>query len=200
MDLRAGDERELWARSLGHDSRAFAAIFDLHRDRVFRHVIRQVESRADADEVTASAFLELWRLRERVRLVDGSVLPWLLVTTSNLARNSLRARLRYRAVLDRLPHPPESEDPATVVAARLGGADGGHGVAAALDRLGRVDGALIALTALEGFATAEAAAALGLSPAAARARLSRARRRLGRDLQHIEDDDAADVSTEGAQR
>lgn len=199
MDPGGGDERQLWTRSLDHDSRAFAAIFDLHRDRVFRHVVRQVESRADADEVTASAFLELWRLRERVRLVDGSVLPWLLVTTSNLARNSVRARRRYRAVLDRLPHPPETEDPASVVSARLSAAHGGDGLTAALGRLHGIDRALITLTAVEGFSTGEAAAAVGLSPDAARARLSRARRRLGREVQHL-DDHAGALTTEGGPR
>ncbi|WP_396133584.1 RNA polymerase sigma factor [Arthrobacter sp. 1088] len=50
-----------------------------------------VGGRHDAEDATAAAFLELWRRREGVRLVDGSILPWLLVTTTNTARNLQRS-------------------------------------------------------------------------------------------------------------
>ena len=62
----------------------FRELFDLHRDRVFRHAWGLAGNRQDAEDVIASAFLSLWRLRQRVRLVDGSVLPWLLATTTNI--------------------------------------------------------------------------------------------------------------------
>ena len=62
------------------------------------------DSWPDAEDVAASAFLELFRRRDDVRVVNGSVLPWLLVTASNLARNSARARRRYQEFLARLPH------------------------------------------------------------------------------------------------
>ena len=50
----------------------------------------------------ATAFLELWRRRDTVRVVEGSVLPWLFVTMTNAARNSGRASLRYRKLLSSL--------------------------------------------------------------------------------------------------
>ena len=37
-----------------------------------------------------------------MRVIEGSVLPWLLVTTTNAARNSGRASLRYRKLLSSL--------------------------------------------------------------------------------------------------
>jgi RNA polymerase sigma-70 factor (ECF subfamily) len=87
----------LWRRSLDGDGEAFAFLFDRHRDRVFGHAFRLVQTRHDAEDVAASVFLELWRRRAEVRLVDGSVLPWLLVTTTNVGRNSARGTRRYRA-------------------------------------------------------------------------------------------------------
>jgi RNA polymerase sigma-70 factor (ECF subfamily) len=50
----------------------------------------------------ATAFLELWRRRDTVRVVEGSVLPRLLVTTTSAAGNSGRASLRYRKLLSSL--------------------------------------------------------------------------------------------------
>ncbi len=93
----------LWDRSLTGDGEAFGLLFDRHRERVFRHACRLADTRQDAEDVVASAFLELWRCRAKVRLVDGSVLAWLLVTTTNLGRNAARSRRRYRQFLDRLP-------------------------------------------------------------------------------------------------
>ncbi|MDA8201618.1 MAG: sigma-70 family RNA polymerase sigma factor [Chloroflexi bacterium] len=104
----AGGEPELWPLARDGDAQAFAALFDLHRDRVFRHALRLLGSWPDAEDVAASTFLELFRCRDRVREIGGSVLPWLLVTTSNLSRNATRARRRHRDFLARLPRGSEA--------------------------------------------------------------------------------------------
>lgn len=96
------DEDGLWSRSLSGDGEAFGALYDRHRDRVFRHAYRLSGNHHDAEDIMAAAFLELWR-RAKVRIVGGSVVPWLLVTTTNMARNYGRAALRYRRLLDSLP-------------------------------------------------------------------------------------------------
>jgi DNA-directed RNA polymerase specialized sigma24 family protein len=97
------DDGGLWARSLQGEGEAFGLLFDRHRDRVFRHAYRLAGERHDAEDIMSTAFLELWRRRLKVRMVDGSVLPWLLVTTTNVARNSKRSAFRYRKLLDSLP-------------------------------------------------------------------------------------------------
>ena len=178
-------EAALWHRALQHDARAFTALFALHRDRVFRHAARTLESIADAEDVTAAAFLELWRLRGRVRVVDGSVLPWLLVTATNLARNRRRGLLRYRAALRTLPHSDMTVDPADVVERRARQGERARAVAAALGRLNSADASLAALTLLEGFPSVEAAAALGIAPGTARNRLVRIRRTLRVELAEL---------------
>lgn len=176
------DEAATWAAARGGDSRAFGAIYDRHYDRVFRHVVGITEQRADADEVTASAFFELWRHRDRVRVVQGSVLPWVLVASGNLARNHGRKANRYRDVLRRLPRDPEWLDPASAVDDRTDAARRSAALARALDRLKPVDAQLVALTADDGLTIADAAAALGLTAGAARVRLHRARQRLQAEL------------------
>jgi len=168
-------ESELWQRSLDRDARAFAAIFDLHRDRVFRHTLRLVDSAHDAEDVTAAAFFELWRRSARVVPVEGSVLPWLLVTASRIARNVTRGTRRYRALLDALPRTPE---PAAAL-------DDDRGALVAIRSLRETDASLVTLVVIEGYPITEAAAVLGLSDGAARTRLHRAKRRLREQLADI---------------
>lgn len=169
-----GPEELLWERSIAGDPAAFARLFDWHRDRVFRHALRMAGNRQDAEDVIASAFLELWRLRDRVRVVDGSVLPWLLAATTNIGLNAARSRRRYQRFLERLPRTGEEPD----VADSIGGLGVTPLLRDAMRTLGTKDAQLLALVALEHYQVNEAAACLGLSSQAARARLHRARKRL----------------------
>jgi RNA polymerase sigma-70 factor (ECF subfamily) len=169
-----------WELARAGDESAFGAIFDAHRDRVFRHAYRFVADRHDAEDVLATTFLELWRRRDTVGLVDGSVLPWLLVTASNTALSSRRARQRYQKLLGRIPHDealPSAEEEAFARQETLDSR-----LREALHRLRDIDRGLVALVMLEGYPTAEAAAALGITPGTARTRLSRVRTRLRLEL------------------
>lgn len=171
-------DEALWSRSVASDGEAFGLLFDRHRDRVYGHARRLLEHRHDAEDVTAAAFLELWRRRDAVRLVEGSVLPWLLVTTTNLSRNSRRGARRYRDFLNRLPRPGTSPDPADQAFAREPLHDLDPRVAAELRRLKPQDLRLVSLVVFDDVPLAEAAALLSLSEAAAKSRLQRARQRL----------------------
>lgn len=175
------DEATLWSASLDHDDRAFGALFDLHRDRVFRHVLRLVEHRGEAEDVTAAAFFDLWRRRADVRVVEGSVLPWLLVTAGNLARNHGRKARRYQQVLRTLPRDPGSYDVTAVVEEQDDLDRRAAAVRHAFARLKPIDAQLLDLTTRAELPVQDAAAVLGISAGAARVRLHRARNRL-RDL------------------
>jgi RNA polymerase sigma-70 factor (ECF subfamily) len=176
--MGATDDVGQWARSVEGDGAAFAELYDRHRDRVFRHAARLVTSQHDAEDVLAAAFLELWRRRGDVRLVNGSVLPWLLVTTSNVARNVGRGTRRYRALLDRLPREATTADTADTVLAAHPMETLDPDLATALRSLGRRDLQLFTLVVLEDYPIADAAALLSLSPGAAKTRLHRTRLRL----------------------
>lgn len=173
------DDAAVWARALAHDPLAYAELFDRHSTRVYRRALGMLGNVHDAEDVTAAAFFELWRKHRGVRLVGGSVLPWLLVTVVNLSRNHVRGVARYRAAIAAIPRSEQSVDPAAVVESRLDGA-------AALSGLARIDAALLVLTAVEGLTTAEAATALGLRPGAARMRLSRLRDGFRQELRRLE--------------
>ncbi|WP_461190067.1 RNA polymerase sigma factor [Arthrobacter sp. Z4-13] len=169
------DDGGLWERSLQGEGDAFGLLFDRHRDRVFRHAYRLSGQRHDAEDILSMAFLELWRRRLKVRLVDGSVLPWLLVTTTNVARNSKRAAFRYRRLLDSLPRGDEITNASDDFFLQP---EMDRDAAKALATLNREDLQLVSLVVFEEYTVAAAAAVLGLTPAAAKSRMHRARQRM----------------------
>ena len=177
MEASAQDsslEETCWRAAVRGDAEAFGSIFDRHQPRVYGHACRLVDVRADAEDVTATAFLELWRRREHVRVVGGSVLPWLLVTATNVSRNVRRSTRRHRALLDRLPRDAVAPDLAQVVERELPlGWD--VGLVHRLRELSSLDLALVSLVALEGLPIADAADAVGVSVSAAKSRLHRLR-------------------------
>lgn len=172
------DDTELWSRSLKGDGDAFGLLFDRHHGRIFRHAYGLIPVRHDAEDVVATAFLELWRRREKVRLVDGSILPWLLVTTTNVARNTRRAAFRYRKLLNSLPRADDAPDPLDELLSHhpLEAVD--HELAAAVRGLGAIDRQLVSLVVMEGYTISAAATVLGLTPSAAKTRMFRVRERL----------------------
>ena len=176
------DEPAAWVAALGNDGDAFAAIFDQHRDRVYRHALRMTANVHDAEDVTAGAFLELWRRRKAIRVVDGSVLPWLLVTATNLARNLTRGLRRYRALIVALPRAQDARSAEDVALERIEKMRIAAQVREALSTLAPSDAALITLTMFEHYSPAQAAAALGISDGAARTRLHRTRTRMATAL------------------
>lgn len=168
------DDAGLWSRSLEGEGEAFGMLYDRHRGRVFRHAHRLSGNRHDADDITATSFLELWRLRGKVRLVEGSVLPWLLVTTTNVARDSRRAAFRYRRLLNSLPRGADVPSLSDEYLRDEMDED----AARALGTLNDLDLQLVSLIVFEEYTVAAAAAVLNLTPAAAKSRMHRARQRM----------------------
>lgn len=126
---------------------------------MFRHACRLAASRQDAEDLVATAFLELWRRRDRVRMVNGSVLPWLLATTTNLGLNARRATRRYQRLLERLPRAESQPDVVSVALETHSlGIDGR--LRAGLQSLKPEDAQLLVLVALEGYSVVEAAVCL----------------------------------------
>ena len=193
------DEYESWLAAITGDSAAFTSIFNRHGDRVYRHARRLTVTIADAEDVTASAFFELWRRRRSVRVVNGSVLPWLLVTTTNLARNSARGLRRYHSMLAALPRSVDALGADELAERDLDRDDAADRVRRALSSLRPPDAALLALTSFEQYSPAEVAEALGISAGAARTRLHRARARMAVSLGTTENEMTDEMATEGNQ-
>ncbi len=171
-------DESLWAEAVRGDADAFGEIYDRHIDRVYLQCLRRVGHREDAQDVAATVFAEAWRVRDRVRFVEGSSLPWLLVVASNLAGKHLRSARRYQRHLRLVRSPDNAADIADDVAetdelqrrARL--------LAAAITTLNRGEQQLVSLCDLGDLSYASAAQALEIPLGTVRSRLSRAHAKL----------------------
>ena len=129
---------------------------------------------ADADDIVSIAFLEAWRRADAVRFVDGSMLPWLLVTATNTARNLARSGRRYHTMLNRLPVDRHEGDRFTDTFDSEA-----HD---ALRGLSTADQRILTLCVLEDMSEKDAATVLGIPFGTVKSRLSRAKRRLATSL------------------
>jgi DNA-directed RNA polymerase specialized sigma24 family protein len=98
----------LWRQVINGDGEAFGLLFDRHHERVGRHALKVLGVPHLAEEITAVVFYEAWRRRANIRMVDHSILPWLLVTANNIVRNHVRQQRRYRHFLSQLPAPEDA--------------------------------------------------------------------------------------------
>ncbi|WP_104165434.1 RNA polymerase sigma factor [Cryobacterium sp. N22] len=175
---RGTNEYEVWGRAVEGDAGAFGELFDEHRDRVFGHALRALASRHDAEDATAIVFLELWRHRRRVRVVNGSVIGWLLVTTNNVCRNQARSARRYRLALSKLSPERSHPDPSDELGAELDRDRKAPGVREIFAQLSARDQDILTLCVLEELTTAEAALALRIPVGTVKSRLYRAKNRM----------------------
>jgi RNA polymerase sigma-70 factor (ECF subfamily) len=174
-------DTELWTAGTEGDEAAFGQLFERHSRAVYNHAFRLCGSWSVAEDVTQTTFVTAWRRRRDTRLVDGSVLPWLLVVATNAARTEHRSRRRWQALLRRVPPEPEgASDHAEEVADRLADEQRMRGLLALVRKLPRAEREALALCVWSGVAYPQAAAILGVSEGAVRSRVSRARARLAR--------------------
>lgn len=169
------------------DREAVAVLFDRHAERIYQHCFRLTADRADAEDAMAATFLEVWRHRERIRIHDGSAVPWLFGVATNLCRNVNRGRRRHLRAMARLAsdgaapdHAGHADhvDHADRVADRLDAERGMRRVLDAVSRLPQRERDVLALVAWSGLSYEAAATALDIPIGTVRSRLSRARARL----------------------
>jgi RNA polymerase sigma factor (sigma-70 family) len=191
-ELGVSDE-VLWHQVVNGDGDAFGVLFDRHYDRVWRHAFKVLRVAHVAEDVVAMVFYEAWRRRANVRIVNDSILPWLLITTNNTLRNHVRQQRRYRHFLTQLPPPEDSAD----IAEDIAQADESQLQASALKeafaQLRPPERDVLTLCVLEGMGAKEAGAALGIADGTVKSRLHRAKSRLGtlyNQVMHEEEPDA----------
>ena len=169
----------LWCQVVNGDGDAFGVLSDRHHDRIWRHAHKVLGEPHVAEDVTAVVFYEAWRRRTSIRMVNDSILPWLLVTTNNTLRNHVRQQRRYRYFLNQLPPPAEETDIADSIAEADEASFKTSALREAFTRLRPPERDVLTLCIIEGLGAKAAGAALGIADGTVKSRLHRAKSRLG---------------------
>ncbi|WP_028049238.1 RNA polymerase sigma factor [Cellulomonas sp. URHD0024] len=162
----------------------FTALFDATHRPLLAYAIRRVADPADAADVVAETFLVAWRRLDEVPPGDHAR-PWLFGVARRVLANLYRGERRRHALADRLREslteiaPPDRTELSDVEIA--------------LGKLDDDDRELLRLVAWEDLARDEIAIALGVSRAAVRVRLHRARQRLLQQMAALAEPAPAEV-------
>lgn len=155
----------------------FTRLVDRNGSRILGYLTRRVDPPSDAADLLADALTVAWRRIADVPTDEGAATAWLFGIARGVLANHRRGQTRRAALADRLRDHLAGRPAATVDPC-------GEAVAIrdALSRLSSQDREVLTLTAWDGLSADEVAVALGITSAAARQRLLRARRRLRAEL------------------
>lgn len=151
----------------------FEAFFREHEHAIFTYLYRMTGNEQTAYDLSQETFVRAWQRYERLSAYERP-LAWLLRVATNLALNDRRARqspIRTAISFDASGDPATS-DPAWRLAEQLADRDA---IRDALLQLAPRQRAALVLREVYGMSGEEVAAALGISHAAAKMLLSRAR-------------------------
>lgn len=88
------------ARLIGGDERALGILFDRHGAMAYGLASAMAHDAADAEEVVAEAFAQVWRSAASFDQTRGSVAAWLATIVRTRALDLLRSQKRRARVLD----------------------------------------------------------------------------------------------------
>lgn len=171
------DESELLAGLRRHDSQAFTHFFDAHVDRVYRLALGMLGQPADAEEVVQATFLSAFQAVDRFE-PHAQLSTWLYRIAYNHALMLLRRRHPDAPLPDdqeSLPLPETFVDWSGLPEERLLTEEMHQILFAAIGDLPERLRAAFVLRDIESLSTTECAQVQGISEAACKVRLHRAR-------------------------
>lgn len=172
----------LWLEAVAGTESSFGVLYDRYKHVIYRAALARVRNTNDAEDVVAIVFLEAWRKRADVRLVDGSLRPWLLVVMVNVTLSHQRSTRRYRRLLAKVPPAETAPDPSHRLFDQIHAQNAARAIGTAVGRLNGRDRQIVELCLVEELSMAAAAAALNVPVGTVKSRLSRIRQRLKADL------------------
>jgi RNA polymerase sigma factor (sigma-70 family) len=175
-------DRDLLAR-LDRDPAAFEVFYRRHVDRITGFAVRRCTGPEEVADLVASVFLAVIESAHRYDPARGEPLSWLFGVVANQLRTQRRGGWRQQGVARRVSGQRLLDaDDVQRLEDRIDAERLAEPVRRAVARLPRGERAVFELISREGLTAAQTGEALGISAAAVRVRLSRARTKLRRDL------------------
>ena len=184
------DERTLVRRAVARDRDAFGALYDRHVVRVYRHIYYMVGNPAEAEDLTAQAFLQAWLAVDRYRMRGAPFASWLLRIAHNLGVSYLRSRRESAQLPETLVDHTRQRNPEEVLQQKMES----ERVRQAILKLRDEQRQVIMLRFVEDLDYREVAEILGKSVAAVRVIQHRALNALRKQMQR---EDSAGVAAHG---
>lgn len=176
------DDRDLLAVAAAGDEHAFAAIFRRHVGAIRGFIASRVGAEA-AEDLVAETFVVAWKLCSRFDKRFSSARPWLYGIATKVLQRHHEIEHRWQRAIDAgtaIEEPQLDESGASA-----GTAD--PDLVRAIARLDIREREVLLLHALGEMKIVEVAAAVGISPVAARLRLHRARKQLIAEIEGAPD-------------
>lgn len=166
-------------RATARDTSAFATLYDLHVERVHRHIRYRINDPDVAEDITSQVFLRAWQAIDRYRPVEGRpFLAWLFTIANNLIVDHHRKARHVLGPIEAERHAATTPDPE----ASAVGADLNERIGAAIARLKPEYQLVVSLRLVEEMEYEEIAQVTGKKPGALRVTLFRALAALREDL------------------
>jgi RNA polymerase sigma-70 factor (ECF subfamily) len=156
-------EHTLVRLSAGGDQDAFATLYEIHVERVFRHVRYQVLDAHDAEDITQEVFIKAWKSIHKYKPTGAPFVAWLIVVARNAVTDYFRSK-RHVLLLDDTNEPGGGSDPVSSVERAFGGDE----VRRAILRLQGDKRAVVVMRFIDGFSYEEIGRALGKTEGAVR--------------------------------
>ncbi|MDH5781616.1 MAG: sigma-70 family RNA polymerase sigma factor [Dehalococcoidia bacterium] len=168
-------------RATGGDADAFGRLYDMHVDRVYRHVYYRVGNVADAEDLTQQVFLRAWQAIHRYKKTSSPFLAWLIKIAHNLVLDFYRSN-KAKAYLDFDVVASKSEaDPEHLTEVHFEQQQ----IRRAILELPGEQQQVVLMRFIEGFSYSEIGSSLGKSEGAVRVILHRALKRLRKILEKV---------------
>ena len=148
----------------------FEDLYDRYARDVYRFALYLSGSKAQAEDIASETFVRVWTLRDSIRA--ASVKSYLFTIARNLHADARRRQSKSVELPDHLLDPSPSPE------TEAGDKQSLAFVLMALQRIPEIDRAALLMRAQDELSYEEIAAALGLSLAAARVKVHRARLRI----------------------
>jgi RNA polymerase sigma-70 factor (TIGR02952 family) len=168
----------------GGDKEAFAQLYDVYVDTVFRYVLVRVANRALAEDLTSETFLRAMRRIDSFTWQGKDIAAWFVTIARNLIADHVKsAKFRFEVATADMRDADERVDaPDTEVLTRLRD----ERLVSAIRELGSDQAECITLRFLQGLSLADTARVLGKSEGAVKQLQLRATRALRKALDGVE--------------
>ncbi len=179
IDARTRADEADVARARAGDTAAFAALVRRHQDRVFGFILRMLDARDEAMELTQDVFVKAWQALPGWR-PEARFSTWLLQIARNAALDQLRRRrlIQFAPLDDGMDVADTAPGPEARYASRQRQAL----LENALQQIAAEHREILLLREVEDLSYGELAAVLGIAEGTVKSRLARARAAL---LQHF---------------